>query len=139
MLLANTPRLRAACNNSTGFANFDLAALTAANVIGKSAPSANAEAVANFACGLLLSTAHTRIRSQAAHNQYFNRITKFRVAIALCVRSVLESARYRVARLLECQRPPANLMRDLSVSRMGILPRMHCRPPRLAGRWQISF
>ena len=64
-LLAAVPRLRAVCNNSTGYNNFDLAAITAAGVLATNAPGVSKEAVADFAWALLLAAARRVVESDA--------------------------------------------------------------------------
>ncbi|WP_424192045.1 2-hydroxyacid dehydrogenase [Ampullimonas aquatilis] len=56
-LLAQTPRLKAVCNNAVGYNNLDMAALTAAGVIATNTPDVLTETTADMAWALLMATA----------------------------------------------------------------------------------
>lgn len=56
-VLARCPKLRVCANMTVGFNNFDLAAMTAAGVLGTNVPDVLTETTADFAFALLLATA----------------------------------------------------------------------------------
>jgi gluconate 2-dehydrogenase len=63
-LLAQCPQLRLCANMSVGYNNFDLAAMTAAGVLGTNAPDVLTETTADFGFALLLATARRVTESE---------------------------------------------------------------------------
>ncbi len=63
-LLAACPRLRVVANMAVGYNNFDVAALTAAGVLGTNAPGVLTETTADFGFALLLATARRVTESE---------------------------------------------------------------------------
>jgi gluconate 2-dehydrogenase len=63
-LLAQCPRLRLCANMTVGFNNFDLAAMTAAGVLGTNAPDVLTETTADFGFALLMATARRVTESE---------------------------------------------------------------------------
>ena len=63
-LLAQCPQLRICANMTVGYNNFDLAAMSAAGVLGTNAPDVLTESTADFAFALLLATARRVTESE---------------------------------------------------------------------------
>ena len=63
-LLAQCPQLKLCANMSVGYNNFDLAAMTAAGVLGTNAPDVLTETTADFGFALLLATARRVTESE---------------------------------------------------------------------------
>ena len=63
-LLAQCPQLKICANMSVGYNNFDLAAMTAAGVLGTNAPDVLTETTADFGFALLLATARRVTESE---------------------------------------------------------------------------
>ncbi len=63
-LLAQCPQLRICANMTVGYNNFDLAAMTAAGVLGTNAPDVLTETTADFGFALLLATARRVTESE---------------------------------------------------------------------------
>ncbi|QDL54811.1 2-hydroxyacid dehydrogenase [Rhodoferax aquaticus] len=63
-LLAACPKLRICANMTVGYNNFDLAAMTAAKVLGTNAPDVLTETTADFGFALLLATARRVTESE---------------------------------------------------------------------------
>ncbi|WP_332814351.1 2-hydroxyacid dehydrogenase [Ramlibacter sp.] len=63
-LLAACPRLRICANMAVGYNNFDLAAMTAAKVLGTNAPDVLTETTADFGFALLMATARRMTESE---------------------------------------------------------------------------
>lgn len=62
-LIENCPHLRAVCNTSVGYDNFDLPALTRASIVATNAPHLSNESVADLAWGLLISASRRVVES----------------------------------------------------------------------------
>jgi gluconate 2-dehydrogenase len=63
-LLAHCPQLRLCANMTVGYNNFDLAAMTAAGVLGTNAPDVLTETTADFGFALLMATARRVCESE---------------------------------------------------------------------------
>ena len=63
-LLSQCPQLRICANMTVGYNNFDLAAMSAAGVLGTNAPDVLTETTADFGFGLLLATARRITESE---------------------------------------------------------------------------
>ncbi|GAA4422162.1 D-glycerate dehydrogenase [Acidovorax lacteus] len=63
-LLAASPRLRIVANMAVGYNNFDVAAMTAAGVVGTNTPDVLTETTADFGFALLLATARRLTESE---------------------------------------------------------------------------
>ncbi|MGF6771820.1 gluconate 2-dehydrogenase [Paraburkholderia sp. GAS199] len=62
-LIDNCPHLRAVCNASVGYDNFDLPAMTRAAIVATNAPDLSNESVADLAWGLLIAASRRMVES----------------------------------------------------------------------------